>query len=58
MDKYGVEMQVLSLTSPGPQGTLFRTMAEANSGLSDPTEAANLATRANDVLVNLPHREK
>jgi hypothetical protein len=21
MDKYGVEMQVLSLTSPGPQGT-------------------------------------
>jgi len=23
MDKYGVEMQVLSLTSPGPQGTLF-----------------------------------
>ena len=22
MDKYGVEMQVLSLTSPGPQGTL------------------------------------
>lgn len=22
MDKYGVEMQVLSLTSPGPQGIL------------------------------------
>jgi 2,3-dihydroxybenzoate decarboxylase len=39
MDKYGVEMQVLSLTSPGPQG------------VSDPKEAAALAKRANDVLV-------
>ena len=56
MDKYGVEMQVLSLTSPGPQGTLFRVIAEANSGLSDPTEAAKLATRANDVLVYFPQR--
>lgn len=39
MNKYGVEMQVLSLTSPGPQG------------ISDPKEAGTLAKRANDVLV-------
>ena len=54
MDKYGVEMQVLSLTSPGPQGTHPPPSPTASNlivGYSDPKEAAALATRANDVLV-------
>jgi hypothetical protein len=48
MDKLGVELQVLSLTSPGPQGMFFDVFY---LGISDPKEAAALATRANDVLV-------
>jgi 2,3-dihydroxybenzoate decarboxylase len=38
MNECGVEFQVLSLTSPGPQG------------LSNPEEAQALAARANDYL--------
>ena len=49
MDKYGVEMQVLSLTSPGPQGMLVKEYSDV--GISDPTESAKLASHANDVLV-------
>ena len=30
MDKYGVEMQVLSLTSPGPQGTPLQIPSDGN----------------------------
>jgi len=56
MDKLGVEMQVLSLTSPGPQGKLpsHKSGLTDLTGLSDPTEAAALATHANNVLVRQP----
>ncbi|KAH8914661.1 hypothetical protein BT69DRAFT_1357574 [Atractiella rhizophila] len=38
MDEAGVEFQVLSLTSPGPQG------------ITDPEKAAALAVRGNDYI--------
>jgi len=48
MDQYGNEFQVLSLTSPGPQG------------LTDPKEAGTMATKCNDWMAQEvkknPHR--